>query len=357
MIMKSASVRIAAFVFALSLVAGSAEAQLFGRSNDQRQEDADLAVRIDRMENKIRQLTGTIEELQHRNQQLEQQLSAARGGMPGPAPAARSQVAPGPGAGPGYGAEPGYGPGNGPGAGPGYGAGPGPAPVAGAPGRGPGMAQGSLNEPPMAQPPYQPRYPQEGQEGNVSARGDAFDPSQHPNAPGVPRPLGSGIGQPLDMGALAGRPANPAGPPPINDRSPAQQQAVLPPSNSPKDEYDLAYGYILRRDYALAEQSFRMFLQNNPSDRLVPDAHYWLGESQYQRKQYNDSAETFLDVYNKYPNSLKAPEALLRLGQSLAAIGKQDAACASLGAVLTKYPKAPAHVKKTVTSEQKRVRC
>jgi tol-pal system protein YbgF len=196
-------------------------------------------------------------------------------------------------------------------------------------------------------------------EGQPAAprQGDAFDPSAHPNAPGVPRALGSKIGQPLDMGALAGRPGNRGGPPPVNGRAPAQQQAVLPPSNSAKDEYDLAYGYILRRDYALAEQSFKVFLQNHPDGRLVPDAHYWIGESQYQRKQYNDSAETFLDVYNKYPNSLKAPEALLRLGQSLAAIGKQDAACASLGAVLTKYPKASAHVKKTVAAEQKRVRC
>lgn len=325
-VMKSAAAHVVAFVFLLSFAAGGAQAQLFGFGNKNKQNDADLSVRIDRLENQIRQLTGTIEELQHRNHQLEQQLSASRGGVP--APGGRPQ-----------GAAPVRGPG---------------------PAAGPGMAQGSLNEPPMAQPPYQQRQPVYQARGNEAApppQGDVFDPSAHPNAPGVPRALGSKIGQPLDMGALAGRPGNPGGPPPINNRVPAQQQAVLPPSNSPKDEYDLAYGYILRRDYGLAEQAFRVFLQNHPGDRLVPDAHYWMGESQYQRKQYNDSAETFLDVYNKYPNSLKAPEALLRLGQSLAAIGKQDAACASLGAVLTKYPKAPAHVKKTVVAEQKRVRC
>ncbi len=57
----------------------------------------------------------------------------------------------------------------------------------------------------------------------------------------------------------------------------------------------------LRRDYALADQAFHVFLQNHADDRLVPDATYWLGESQFQRQSYNDAATTFLDVYNKYP--------------------------------------------------------
>ena len=42
------------------------------------------------------------------------------------------------------------------------------------------------------------------------------------------------------------------------------QLATLPPSASPQDEYDLAYGYVLHKDYALAEQAFRDFLQKYP---------------------------------------------------------------------------------------------
>lgn len=94
--MKSAAARSFAFAFVLSLIAGSAQAQLFGGfGNKQQNNDSELTVRIDRLESQIRQMTGTIEELQHRNQQLEQQLSAARGGAV--APAGRPQVAgPGP---------------------------------------------------------------------------------------------------------------------------------------------------------------------------------------------------------------------------------------------------------------------
>ena len=198
-----------------------------------------------------------------------------------------------------------------------------------------------------------------------------FDPNAQPNAPGAPRQLGTlqgtieqpgqppviygrAPGQPMDIGSYSGGGGNEIAPP---RGGRGQQQAVLPPSNSPKDEYDLAYGYILRRDYAAADDALRGFMQSHVGDAMIPQAHYWLGESQFQRQQYNDAAETFLDVYNKYPQSPKAAEALMRLGQSLAALGKQDAACASLGAVLQKYPKASAQVKATVQAEQKRVRC
>jgi tol-pal system protein YbgF len=348
---KSAIACSFAFALALSLAAGSAEAQWFGQKNNE--ETSDLTIRVQKLEAELRELSGRNAELEHQNQMLTQQLSTSRGPQPqSQPPMGRAQGGPPP----------------------------------SGPMGGPGMTQGSITEPPLAQPraqqqyggppPAQPPYgdQQYGAPPQADARsgrrGDAFDPNANPNAPGAPRQLGA----PMDMGAIANRPGNAPGgpydapqgapyggpqdaPPPIVDRAPQQQMAVLPPSNSAKDEYDLAYGYILRRDYALADQTFRVFLQSHPDDRLVPDASYWLGESQYQRQSYNDAAETFLDVYNKYPNSPKAPDSLLRLGQSLAAIGKQEAACASLGAVLKKYPKASPQVKNQVNAEQKRVRC
>ena len=133
--------------------------------------------------------------------------------------------------------------------------------------------------------------------------------------------------------------------------------ATLPPSDSPKDNYDLAYGYVLRKDYGLAEDGFRSFLVKFPSDRLAADAHYWLGESLFQRQQFRDAAESFLTVSTKYETAGKAPEALLRLGQSLAALGEKEAACASLGEVLRKYPRASVAVRQGVDREQKRARC
>ena len=139
--------------------------------------------------------------------------------------------------------------------------------------------------------------------------------------------------------------------------SPNPQLATLPPSGKPQDEYDLAYGYVLRKDYALAEQSFRDFLRKFPDERLVPDAQYWLGESLFQQQRYRDAAESFLAVSTKHERSGKAPDSLLRLGQSLAALNKKEAACATLAEVERKYPKASAGVKRSVAAEQKRAHC
>jgi len=231
---------------------------------------------------------------------------------------------------------------------------------------------------PQATQPYSPSSPPPA----PGRRGDAFDPSLNPTAPGAPRPLGTtapsaplaqstdpgesvgapggrSVGEPLDLSTLTGLAGNgePPQSTPAQRNSGGTQVATLPPTDSPKDTYDLAYGYILRRDYALAEDTFRAFLRRFPNDRLSSDAQYWLGESLFQRQRYRDAAELFLNVSTKFETAAKAPDSLLRLGQSLAALGEKDAACASLAEVGRKYPRASVSVKQGVEREQKRVRC
>ena len=58
-----------------------------------------------------------------------------------------------------------------------------------------------------------------------------------------------------------------------------------------------------------------------------------------------------------YDTASRAPDALLRLGQSLAAIRQKEMACASFAEVSRKYPNSSAGVKQSVEREQKRVRC
>ena len=146
-------------------------------------------------------------------------------------------------------------------------------------------------------------------------------------------------------------------PPARNPSATGQQLATLPPSRNPKDEYDLAYGYVQHKDYALAEKAFADFLRKNLNDMLVPEPHYWIGESLFQRQRYQDAADAYLVVVRNYESAEKAPDSLLRLGQSLAAIGQKEMACASLGEVPRKYPRASAKVKSATAAEQKRIHC
>jgi tol-pal system protein YbgF len=132
--------------------------------------------------------------------------------------------------------------------------------------------------------------------------------------------------------------------------------ATAPPS-SPRDALDLGTGYLQRRDYALAEETFRGFLTRYPSDRLAAEAQFGLGESLFQLQNYQEAANAFVALSKKYETSPKAPEALLRLGQSLAAMNERELACVAFGDVGRKYPRAQPTVKQAIEREQKRARC
>lgn len=307
------------------------------------QSDLDPEIRIDRLENQLRTLTGQNEELQHRNQQLEEQLRALQAAQPAQQGASRP-------AGPNVTAAP---------------------PIQQAPQI--QQAQQPAYNPSIVSAPPIVTAPAAG-----GRRGDAFDPNQNPNAPGAPRALGGGqmpvtesavgapggrgAGEPLDLSNVGGR--DPAAVPvePYPSQYPAQGNATAslttaPPSQSPRDEFDLGIGYIQRKDYALAEETMRNFAAKYPNDKLVPDSQYWMGESLFQRQKYREAAEAFLGVTTKYGTASKAPDALLRLGQSLAALKEKEAACAAFGEITRKYPKASNGVKQGVDREQKRAGC
>jgi tol-pal system protein YbgF len=216
----------------------------------------------------------------------------------------------------------------------------------------------------------------------ASGRGDAFDPSQNPGAPGAPRPLGglapaaatnpAGLdrnepGAPLDLSNGRSRitgppPTTPAPPiaaasvPASGITTPGGTVIAMAP-NSAKEEFDIALGNFKQRAYETAEKGFAGFLEKNPKNKLASDAIYYLGESFYQRGRQPEAAEQYLKISTQYANSPRAPEALLRLGQSLNTLGAKEQACAAYGEIARKYPNAPATVKTAAEREAKRAQC
>jgi tol-pal system protein YbgF len=85
---------------------------------------------------------------------------------------------------------------------------------------------------------------------------------------------------------------------------------------------------------------------------LRPNAHFWLGESHFAMGSYTPAAEQFLAVFNNYPEDVKVPDALLKLGMSLERLGAQQQACATFTKLLTDYPRAPQIVLDTARTEQ-----
>lgn len=128
---------------------------------------------------------------------------------------------------------------------------------------------------------------------------------------------------------------------------------VMAGAGGARDQFDLGVGFIQRRDYPQAEATFRDFLRQYPKDAKAPEAQYWLGESLYQRRKYTDAAENFLAIYNSAPQSPKAPESMLRLGMSLNGMGQKEQACAAIAEAGKKYTR----IKAQSDREMKRIAC
>ena len=137
---------------------------------------------------------------------------------------------------------------------------------------------------------------------------------------------------------------------------PQSLTAALPVDNA-KALYEQGYGSVMQRDYAAAEPVFREFLATYPSDSLAGNAQYWLGESYFMRGQFKDAADTFLKGYQSYKSNQMAPDTLLKLGMSLAALGQKDAACSTFSELKTKYPSAGDHVRELAASERTKAGC
>ncbi|WP_313612595.1 tol-pal system protein YbgF [Rhizobium sp.] len=126
---------------------------------------------------------------------------------------------------------------------------------------------------------------------------------------------------------------------------------------SESDIYQAAYGHVLSGDYKLAEQGFQQYLQGYPKGTKAADASFWLGEALYSQGKFNEAAKTFLNGHQTYGKSPKAPEMLMKLGMSLAALDNTETACATLREVPKRYPSASKTVLNKVASEQKRLSC
>lgn len=135
-----------------------------------------------------------------------------------------------------------------------------------------------------------------------------------------------------------------------------QSLAALPNQDA-QTLYQQGYGAFLQRDYGEAETAFTKLVAEHPDDPLAGNAQYWAGESQYVRKQYKKAADTFLTGYRKYSGSEKAPDTLLRLGMSLAALGHKDAACSTFKELDDRFPGAPAHIRDQAKGEAGKAGC
>ena len=106
-----------------------------------------------------------------------------------------------------------------------------------------------------------------------------------------------------------------------------QSEEKILPDGTPENQYEFATSFLKVGDYNMAERAFREFVDTNPEHKLSGNAQYWYAETFRIRQLYTDAASAYLEGYQKYPKSEKAPINLLKLGVSLVQIGEKDQGC------------------------------
>ena len=118
-----------------------------------------------------------------------------------------------------------------------------------------------------------------------------------------------------------------------------QAQASPPPAPAPEVLYAGAVELIQKKqDFPRARTMLEEFLQGNPRHHLTVNAMYWIGESYYGEKKYENAILQFQDVIQKYGDHPKVASALYKQGLSFHALGDNKNAKVILKKVSDTFP-------------------
>lgn len=253
---------------------------------------ADIAVRLDQLENQVRSLTGQIEAMQF-------ELNRLRGG-------------------------------------------------------GGGGSQPQIQQPQQQGQMQQPQGSQQGfdQSRDVFQSGQSSGQSLGDQARGLNGGSGGNDSlAPLDLSGLGG----------ISGFG-GQSGGSSVPSDSfsaasnPNEAFEFSRIYIQTGEYDLAEAGFRQFIDTYPDNQMVPEARFWIGESQLQRNQYRQAAETYLGIYERHGDSPLVPESLYKLGVALEGLNAPSDACGAYFEAAS-HPRASGEIRQRAQQEAQRLQC
>ena len=260
-------------------------------------------VRLTRIENDIRKLTGSNEEVMYRLTQLNQQLEKQLEDMQFRIDALEKELAAARG----------------------------------------GQAQGA---PDGAPPPAD--MGGDGMNGDQGMAGDAPTRMQGGRPPAAGGRVPDSLRDQLD---------SPGGTPPPARGAPEETPEPYLEGDTPDAQFNYAFSLLRRDDYQGAEEAFRAFLALNPQHRAAPNAKYWLGKTYFAQKNYTEAARILLDGYKQFADSDKGPDMVLTLGLSLKELDQKEQACATFDELTRRYPKASPSIKQKAQAAQQSTGC
>ena len=123
-----------------------------------------------------------------------------------------------------------------------------------------------------------------------------------------------------------------------------------------KKKYENAIKLLWASKFEEAEVELVDLKKFNPED-LMPNIQYWLGEVHYAQKKFEKAILEFGEGLKKYPDSIKGPDNMLKLGLSFSNLKKKNEACNVFYELEVKYKSAPKNVLERANSEKKKLDC
>lgn len=115
------------------------------------------------------------------------------------------------------------------------------------------------------------------------------------------------------------------------ERPPAESEAV-------KKDYEEAWKLLERKEHRAAIARFKEFIKKYPQSEYADNAQYWIGESHYALREFDQAILEFDAVRRKYPKGDKVPAALLKQGFAFAELGDKVDARLLLQELVDRYP-------------------
>jgi len=153
------------------------------------------------------------------------------------------------------------------------------------------------------------------------------------------------------------QPLAPAAPAARQTVASAQSNAAALPEGTPGQQYRYAQGLMRKSQFEAAEAAFQAFMATYPEHEFTPLANYWLGDTLYHRKAYQDAAQVYLDGYQRFPDSAKANDTLLKLGLSLVRLGQVEEACGIYAELLGRLNKNESRLRPRTVQEMRAHKC
>jgi tol-pal system protein YbgF len=118
-------------------------------------------------------------------------------------------------------------------------------------------------------------------------------------------------------------------------------QGDRPAGQSEEQAYQSAVNLILKeRNYDDAIPAFQVFLSTFPNSSYTDNAHYWLGQLLFNKQDWDGARLQFESVVNKFADSPKRADAILKLGMVEKSVGNKAKAKRLFEQVVAEYPDA-----------------